>query len=83
MKPDLKVVAIHDTNFRDPAATLRNIADQIESGKFGNVGCVALCLLGDTFEVFGMGADSEAPSVALMLHAGFMRLSGAIEGHGK
>jgi hypothetical protein len=80
---NLKVVSIHDTNFRDPAATLRNIADEIESGKYGNVGSVGLCLLGDTFEVFGMGVDSETPSIALMLHAGFMRLSGAIEGHGK
>lgn len=82
-KADLKVVSLHESNYRDPVATLRKIADEIEAGDFGSVGCVAVTILGDTMEVFGMGPDSEAPSVALLLHAGFLRLSGAIEMHGR
>jgi hypothetical protein len=76
-----ELVVIHDTNFRNPVATLRLIADQIEEGKYGELGSAALVLLGDEMSVFGIGQDSEAPSVALLLHAGFMRLS--VEEHGK
>ena len=78
----LNVVTLHESNFRDPAATLRKIADEIEAGRYGAVGCVGLALLGDTMEVFGAGIDSEAPSVALLLHAGFLRLSRSVEEHG-
>jgi hypothetical protein len=63
--------------------TLRIIADQIERGDFGEVGSAGFVLLGSTMEVFGMGTDSEAPSVALLLHAGFTRLSNALEQHGR
>lgn len=79
----LQVVQLYETNFRDPAATLRVIADQIEAGHYGEVGSVGVVLLGDTMEVFGAGPDSEPPSVALLLHAGFTRLSAAIESHGR
>ena len=40
-------------------------------------------LLGDTMEVFGAGEDSEGPSVGILLHAGFTRISNAIESHGR
>ncbi len=80
--PDLKVVTLQDSNFRDPVATLRKIADEIESGDYGEVACVGVVLLGNTMEVFGFGPDSEAPSVGMLLHAGFMRMSKAIEEHG-
>lgn len=83
MMPELKVVTLQDSNFRDPVATLRKIADEIESGNYGEIGTVGVVLLGNTMEVFGFGADSEAPSVALLLHAGFMRLSKSIEEHGQ
>ena len=79
----LNVVSLYESNYRDPAATLRKIADEIESGDYGEVGCIGVALLGDTMEVFGAGQDSEAPSVALLLHAAFMRLSRSLEDHGK
>ncbi len=82
-EPHLKVVTLHETNFRDIPATLREIAAAIEAGQYGDVGSVGLVLLGDTMEVFGMGPDSEGPSVALLLHAGFMRLSRSLEEHGR
>lgn len=82
-QPNLKVVTLHETNFRDAAATLRIIADEIDAGAYGAVGCVAVALLGDTMEVFGAGPDSDGSSVALLLHAGFVRLSKSIEEHGR
>ena len=78
-----ELVQIYATNFRDPAATIRKIADEIEQGKHGAVGSVAIVVLGDTMEVFGAGEDAEAASIALLLHAGFLRLSQSIEEHGR
>lgn len=77
------VTTLYKTNMRDPVATLRKIADRIEAGDFGRVGCLGLVLLGDTMEVFGAGEDSEGPSVGILLHAGFTRISNAIESHGR
>jgi hypothetical protein len=79
----LKVVSLCESNFRDPVATLRIIADAMEAGEYGDVGSAALVVFGDTMEVFGMGKDSEAPTIALLLHSGFMRLSKALEEHGR
>ena len=78
-----EVVQLRKSNFRDAAATLRVLADEIEDGVYGKVGCVGVVVLGDKLSVFGMGKDSEASSVALVLHAGFMRLSKAVEEHGE
>lgn len=78
-----EVVSLYDSNFRDPAATLRKIADEIDAGTYGPVGCAALVVMADTVEVFGMGEDSGAPSVAMLFHAGFMRLARAVEEHGQ
>ena len=81
-KPDLKVVGIYESNYREVVPTLRKIAQQIEDGVFGEVGCLSLVLLGDTLEVFAMGADSSAPSAALVLHAGVNKLSNSLLNHG-
>lgn len=80
--PLAEVVTLYESNNRNPSATLRVIADAIDTGEYGEVGCVAVALLGKTMEVFSAGPDSEGPSAALLLHAGFMRLSKAIEEHG-
>lgn len=77
-----EVITLYESNFRDPAATLRKIADEIEGGKHGHVGCLAVALLGDTFEVFGAGEDSDGPSVCTLLQAGVTRIVNSIEGHG-
>lgn len=83
MSADLKVVSLYESNSRDPVATLRVIADAIEAGKYGPVGSVALVLMGDTTEVFGMGDDATGPSIASLLYAGFLRLVKPLEGHGR
>lgn len=78
-----KIITLYGTNFRDPVSALRKIADDIEAGTYGDVGSVGVALLGDTMEIFGAGADSEGPSIALLFHAAFMRISNAIEQAGR
>ena len=82
-KPDLRVVTLYESNYRDPAATLRKIADEIDAGEYGEVGCLGVVLLGDTLEVFGAGPDSDGTSVAVVLQAAAMRLTSAVERHGR
>lgn len=79
----MELVTLYDTNFRDPAKTLRKIADEIERGDFGEVGSCAIVVMGDKLEVFACGPDAEGPSTAMLLHAGFSRLSRALEDHGR
>lgn len=80
---ELKVVTLHESNYRDPVATLRLIADQIEAGEHGEVGCVALVVLGDELSVFGMGPDAEGPSVHYVLCGGARKLESALLEHGQ
>lgn len=78
-----EVVTLYESNSRDEVQTLRKLADDIEAGVYGAVGSVGVVILGDKMEVFGMGEDAQAPSIALLLHAGFIRLSKSLEEHGK
>lgn len=73
--PHLKVVTLQESNFRDPVATLRVIANEIEAGKYGPVACIGLVMLADEMSVFAMGPDSEATSAALLFQAGIMELA--------
>jgi hypothetical protein len=77
------VVTLYESNFRDPAATLRHIADNIEAGVYGEIGSLGVVLLGDTCEVFGAGPDSDPSSTALLLQAGAHRMIGGIASHGR
>lgn len=77
-----EVITLYESNFRDPVATLRRIADEIEAGEYGDVGTLAVALLGDTFEVFGAGEDSDGPSVCTLLQAGVTRIVNSVEEHG-
>lgn len=79
---DLKVVELYESNYRDPAATLRKIASGIDSGEYGPVGCIAVVTMGDTLSVEMAGEDSDACAAGMVLHAGFMKLSKAVMDHG-
>ena len=79
----LKVVQLPTPEYRDPVKALRNLADEIEAGDWGEIGCCAVAIMGDTFEVFGSGPDSAGPSVAILFQAAIMRLAGEIEKHGR
>lgn len=78
-----ELVSLYETNLRDPAATLRKIADAIEAGEYGEVGCIAIALLGNEMEVFSAGPDSDGPSAAVLLQAGALRIVKTIESHGR
>jgi hypothetical protein len=70
-----KIVWIYESNFRDAAASLRRMADDIEAGSYGEVHGVAVVLDGDKIEVFGMGKKSEPEQTALLLQAGSLKLT--------
>ena len=83
MPPTPKVVTLYDSNYRDTVKTLRLIADQIEAGDFGAVGCCAIVVLGDRLEVFGMGPDSDGAAVQTVLSAGAYVLMREVAEHGR
>lgn len=78
-----KLVTLYDTNMRNPSATIRKIADEIDSGKYGQVDCVAVVLFGDTLEVFSAGPDSNATFTISLLQAGALRLVRMMERKGR
>ena len=75
-KPDLKVVGeIKPPEYKDPVKMLRNLADDIEQGKYGEVTCIAIATFGDDgLQVFGGGADSEGPVIAMMFQSASMKM---------
>lgn len=82
-KPDLHIVELYPSNFRDVPATLRVVADDIEAGKYGTVGELALVLMGDAVEVFGMGPEACGTSTVCLLQAGALRIVRMVERHGR
>jgi len=78
-----EVTTLYETNFRQPAATLRVIADEIEAGKHGEVTQLGVVLLGDSCEVFGAGPDADGGTIALLLQAGAFRMIQAVAMHGR
>ena len=79
----LNVVDFPTPDYRDPVKALRNLADQIEAGDFGDVGSCGVVIFGDAMEVFGSGADSDGPTIALLFSAAAHRFAREIEEHGR
>ena len=79
----LNVVQFPVPNYRDPAKALRNLADEIEAGRFGEVTSCGVVVFGDTMEIFGSGSDSEACTIALLFNAAAHRFAKEIEQHGQ
>lgn len=65
---ELKVVGeIKPPDFKDPAKMLRNIADDIEAGVYGEVNTVVVALSGDSgFSTFGGGRQSSMEHCAFL-----------------
>ena len=61
MSADLKVVSLPRDGWRDPVATLRLIADQMESGEIEacSIGALAMIYESGAFGVFGFGPKGE------------------------
>ena len=77
-----QLVQFPSPDYRDPVKALRNLADDIEAGEFGEVGSCGVVIFGDTMEVFGSGVDSDGPTIALLFNAAAHRFAREIEGHG-
>lgn len=60
-KPALRVVGeINPPDYKNPVKMLRNIADQIEDGKYGDVNTIVVATFGDVgVDTFGGGKDSS------------------------
>jgi hypothetical protein len=77
---DLKVVTIHESNFRDPVATLRVIAKEIEDGTYSKVETVGIVMMSEQgLTVFGLGPYSDASHISLLMQAAINRFARAIE----
>lgn len=73
-----KLHVMRDSTLRDIPATLRNIAADIEAGKFGTAqGCVVV-LDADRLDVFYTGTGETAPNAHLLLHAGAAKMLAAV-----
>lgn len=83
MSAKLNVVDFPTPDYRQPVKMLRNLADQIEAGNFGEVTSMGVVTFGDSMEVFGAGIDSSACTVALLFNAAALRFAQELEQHGK
>lgn len=79
----LNVVQFPVPDYRDPVKALRNLADEIERGDYGEVGSCGVVVFGNTMEVFGSGVDSDAPTIALLFTAAAHRFAKELEQHGQ
>ncbi len=75
----IRLAQIERPEYYDVARALRNIADEIERGEYGDVISCGVALLGDALEVFGAGPDSEPPMVAMLFNAGALRFAKNLE----
>lgn len=76
-----QLVVMRETNLLDIPATLRNIADSIEEGKYGEPVGVALVLEADALELFYTGEGEAGPRAHLLLSAGAAKMmAGILEG---
>lgn len=76
---ELKIVGtIEPAEFKDPVKMLRNIADDIEAGDFGDVETIVVALRGETYETFGGGKLASMQDCAFLFGASATRLMNMI-----
>lgn len=83
VKRKLNVVDFPVPDYRKPVKMLRNLADEIEAGAFGEITSLGVVTFGSTMEVFGAGVDSGPTTVALLFHAAALRFASELEAHGR
>ena len=79
----LNLVRFPRPDYLDTVKALRNLADQIEAGDFGEISSCGVVILGEGMEVFGSGPDSAAPTIALLFNAAALRFAKDIESYGQ
>lgn len=77
------VVPFPRANLQDVSAVLRAIADEIDSGAYGEIGTMGIAILGDRFECFSAGEESTGPAVCVLFQAAIQRMSRFTERHGR
>lgn len=82
-KPDLKVVGeIKPPEYKDPVKMLRNLAEEIERGDYGEVNTLAIASFGESgLRVYGGGRDSDGGNVHIVLASAVAYLQNAILAH--
>lgn len=76
-KPDLKIVGeIKPPEYKDPVQMLRNLADAIEAGEYGDVETIVIALAADQgYEMFGGGRESSLEECAFLYATAHQRLA--------
>ena len=69
---------LRETNLLNIPATLRNIADAIELGKWGEVKSCVVVADGEELNVSYSGTGEAAPNAYLLLHAGAAKMMNAV-----
>jgi hypothetical protein len=74
--PDLKIVGeIKPPGYKDPATMLRNLANNIEAGTYGEVSTVAVALAAEEgYETFGGGLHSSMEHCAFLFATAAARM---------
>lgn len=67
----MKIVQIPIAKQTDAQTILRNIADEIDAGKYGAIECCAIVIMGDELSVF---SDSRMPEAHYTLCCGINQL---------
>jgi hypothetical protein len=79
----VSLVQPSNPDYYDVASALRNIADSIEAGEYGEVLSCGVVLAGNTLEVFGAGPDSEAPMMVTLFNSASFRFVRDLEALGR
>lgn len=74
---------IKPPEYRNVVTALRNLADDIEAGHFGEITSCGVVTFGDTLEIFGSGSDASGPTIALLFQAARQRFAQEIEQFGR
>lgn len=75
-----EVIPLYESNYRDPAATLRVIADEIEAGNYGDVLEIGIAMnTGTSLEIFGTGPNSDAGTMCLLFTAALHKFARTID----
>ena len=69
---------LRETNLLNVPATLRNIADSIEAGMFGDVKGAALVLDADKVDVFYTGTGEAGANAHLLFSIGAAKMVNAV-----
>ena len=73
------IAEIKPASYRDPVKMLRNLADDIEAGKFEEVTSIGVVTFGDVgLEIFGGGIDSAPPVIGMLFHAAANKVSNSL-----